>query len=323
MRARVSHLARVLRVYTDKRSGPLSFWYERPEMNDAAFDRGPGYFMRFAGKARYAGPFDADGIPLLDYRGDIGRQYNPIAIAQYGLARFNAWVAGGDSADRGAWIAAADWLVRAMRHNSHGVRVWMHDFDWPYRQWLRAPWYSGLAQGSGLSLLVRAAITTGELKYIDAARQAFEPLRRDVAEGGVLVTDTSQDTWIEEYIVDPPTHILNGFIWAMWGVFDYARWSGRSDALQIWESCVATLARHVADFDTGWWSLYEAHDGKREMLASRYYHTLHITQLRVMHRLTGIDAFSAWADRFQTYLDRPSHRALAFGRKAIFKLRHY
>ena len=156
-----------------------------------------------------------------------------------------------------------------------------------------------------------------------AAHLAFEPLRLDVAEGGVLVTDASQDIWIEEYIVDPPTHILNGFIWALWGVYDYARWSGRSDAFQIWEACVATLAKRLADFDTGWWSLYEARDGSREMLASRYYHTLHITQLRVMHRLTGIDAFSACADRFQTYLDRPSHRALAFGRKAIFKLRHY
>jgi heparosan-N-sulfate-glucuronate 5-epimerase len=313
----------VLRVYGYRRAGPLSFWYERPEMNDVAFDRGPGYFMRFAGKARYRGPFDPDGIPLLDYRGDIGRQYNPIAIAQYGLARFNAWAAGGTSADRAAWIVAANWLERGMRPNGHGVRVWMHDFDWPYRQRLEAPWYSGLAQGSGLSLLVRAARTTGDARYAIAAHLAFEPLHLDAADGGVLVTDASEDTWIEEYIVDPPTHILNGFIWSLWGVYDYARWSGRSDAFHIWESCVATLAKRLEDFDTGWWSLYEARDGSREMLASRYYHTLHITQLRVMYRLTGIDAFSVCADRFQTYLDRPTHRALAFGRKAIFKLRHY
>jgi hypothetical protein len=319
----VSYLARVLRVYMHKRSGPLSFWYEQPELNERAFRGLPDYFMRFAGKARYAGPFDPDGIPLLDYRGDIGRQYNPIAIAQYGLARFNACAAGGTSADRRAWLAAADWLAQAMRPNGHGVSVWMHDFDWPYRQRLRAPWYSGLAQGNGLSLLVRAAMTTQEPKYVAAAHLAFEPLRRDVSEGGVLVTDASRDVWIEEYIVDSPTHILNGFIWALWGVYDYARWSDRSDALRIWESCVATLAKHLADFDTGWWSLYEARDGSREMLASRYYHTLHITQLRVMYRLTGIDGFLTCADRFQTYLGRPSDRALAFGRKAIFKLRHY
>ena len=46
--------------------------------------------MRFAGKARYAGPFDRGRHSAARLSGDIGRQYNPIAIAQYGLARFNA-----------------------------------------------------------------------------------------------------------------------------------------------------------------------------------------------------------------------------------------
>lgn len=59
------------------------------------------------------------------------------------------------------------------------------------------------------------------------------------------------------------------------------------------------------------------------MLASRYYHTLHITQLNVMQRLTGIDLFADTAAGFQSYLARPSNRAQAFARKAIFKLRHY
>lgn len=319
----MSYLARVIRVYARKRSGPLSFWYERPELNEPVFAGERGYYMRFAGKALYPGPFDLDGIPLLDYQGDIGRQYNPIAIAQYGLARFNAWVASGSIADRTAWLAAATWLTQEMRPNEHGVHVWMHDFDWPYRQRLLAPWYSGLAQGSGLSLLVHAARTTGKTTFAAAAKRAFEPLRLDIAHGGVLAAEHDDDLWIEEYIVDPPSHILNGFIWAMWGVYDYARWSGRAEAFRVWDCSVATLQKRLPDFDTGWWSLYEARDGDLEMLASRYYHALHITQLRGMHRLTGIATFAEYADRFQKYLDRPSNRALAFGRKAVFKLRHY
>jgi hypothetical protein len=313
----------VLQVYSRQRSGPLSFWYERPELNDRAFDSDLDYYMRFAGKARYRGPFDSDGVPLIDYLGGIGRQYNPIAVAQYGLARLNAWTMSGAADDRSGWVTAADWLAARMRPNQHGVAVWMHDFDWPYRQWLRAPWYSGLAQGAGLSLLVRAARATRHEGYAAAAHQAFEPLCRDVAEGGVLVTDAKGDVWIEEYIVDPPSHILNGFIWALWGVYDYARWSQNSQAWHVWNRGVATLVNRLSEFDTGWWSLYEARDEGREMLASRYYHTLHITQLRVMHRLTRIAVFDRVADRFQTYLDSPSNRALAFARKAIFKLRRY
>lgn len=322
-RGRVAYLARVLRVYSHPSSGPLSFWYEPPELSERAFEGGADYFMRFAGKARYEGPFDAAGIPLLDYQGDIGRQYNPIAIAQYGLAKFNTWSSTGAPEDRAAWIAVADWLAREMRPNDQGIRVWMHDFDWPYKELLKAPWYSGLAQGNGLSLLVRAARATDDARYADAADLAFEPMRFDVAEGGVLVTDDQDDLWIEEYIVDRPSHILNGFIWALWGVHDYAEWSGSPEAARLWTMCVGTLKRRLAEFDTGWWSLYEARDEGREMLASRYYHTLHITQLQVMHRLTGIDTFAAAAARFQGYLDSPSNRVQAFARKAMFKLRHY
>ena len=183
--------------------------------------------MTFAGKARYKGPFDATGIPLLDYQGDIGRQHNPIAIAQYGLARFNRWSAIGQPrkiARHGlAWRIG--WRASCAR-TATACAVWMHDFNWPYRQLLRAPWYSGLAQGNGVSLLVRAAKATGEAAYADAAHAAFESLLRPVSDGGVLVTDAGGDIWIEEYLVDPPSHILNGFIWALWGVYDYAQWSG-------------------------------------------------------------------------------------------------
>lgn len=319
---RLAYLTRVIRVYAHRGSGPLSFWYEQPEVNEQAFG-GVGYFMTFAGKARYKGPFDAGGIPLLNYQGDIGRRHNPIAIAQYGLARFNRWSTTGAREDRAAWIGVADWLARELRSNGHGVRVWMHDFDWPYRQVLRAPWYSGLAQGHGVSLLVRAAKATGEKRYADAADAAFESLRRPVSAGGVLATDARGDVWIEEYLVDPPSHILNGFMWALWGIYDYAQWSGCPKATQVWTACVGTLQRRLDEFDTGWWSLYEARDGSREMLASHYYHRLHITQLEVIHRLTGIGLFADTAARFQSYLDSPSNRAQAFARKAIFKLRHY
>jgi heparosan-N-sulfate-glucuronate 5-epimerase len=310
-------------VYARPSAGPLSFWYEQPEMNGRAFGGGPDYFMRFAGKAEYEGPFDGDGIPLLDYRGSIGLQYNPIATAQYGLARFNVWAAVPTPANRAPWVAAVEWLVDEMRPNRHGVRVWMHEFDWPYKQTLEAPWYSGLAQGNGLSLLVRAARETDDDKYANAAHEAFEPMRLPVTEGGVLVTEPPDQAWIEEYIVDRPGHILNGFMWALWGVYDYAVWSGRSEAWRLWDRGVATLERRLSEFDTGWWSRYEVVDQGREVLASRYYHTLHITQLRVMHRLTGIERFASYADRFQAYLDRPANRVHALVRKAFFKLRHY
>ena len=45
--------------------------------------------MLFAEKADYQGAYDPSGVPQLDYHGHIGLQYNPIAIAQYGLGNYN------------------------------------------------------------------------------------------------------------------------------------------------------------------------------------------------------------------------------------------
>jgi hypothetical protein len=321
--ARIEYLARLLQVYARPASGPLSFWYEAPELNHAVRGDARQYFMRFQGKADYAGPFDAGGIPLIDYRGRIGRQYNPIAIAQYGLARFNRWCAAGDAGDRTAWLAASRWLVSNLQPNVHGVPVWLHHFDWPYRQRLEAPWYSGLAQGNGLSMLVRAATETGDAAFGEAAHRAFQSLERPVSRGGVLAIDGRGDVWIEEYLVEPPSHILNGFIWALWGVHDYARWSRRTDASALWDACVTTLEARLDDFDIGWWSLYEAPDAGRRMLASLYYHRLHAVQLRVLYDLTGVEAFAACAARFEAYLRRPSFRSRAFVEKAYFKIVRY
>jgi hypothetical protein len=319
---RLAYLARIARVYAHRSSGPLSFWYEQPQVNPAAFG-GPQYFMRFQGKAAYRGPFDAEGVPLLNYQGTIGPQYNPIAIAQYGLARFNRWCDTSAAGDRAAWITVANWLERNLVANHFGVPVWMHHFDWPYRQLLKAPWWSGLAQGTGLSLLVRAAMATSDTRYSTAAHRAFEALCRDVAEGGVLVTDAVGRTWIEEYVVDPPSHILNGFIWALWGVHDYHQWSGSQAAARVFRACVETLDATLPAYDTGRWSLYELPAGGRQMLASKYYHQLHIVQLRVLARLTGIGSFDEVANRWQGYLDDRIKRAHAFVTKAAFKLLYY
>ena len=59
------------------------------------------------------------------------------------------------------------------------------------------------------------------------------------------------------------------------------------------------------------------------MLASRYYHELHIVQLRVLERLTGHAAFGTFAARWQRYLDSPLNRTRALAKKAAFKLLHY
>ncbi len=85
--SRWHYYQRIFSAYLGPRRSQLTFWHEVPEINGrATIDHLGEYYMLFREKADYAGHYDVAGLPMLDYRGAIGLQYNPIAIAQWGLA---------------------------------------------------------------------------------------------------------------------------------------------------------------------------------------------------------------------------------------------
>jgi len=315
---------RLIAAYVFRRRSHLSFWHDTPSINpDATFNALGPYYMVFGAKADYPGPFDAEGVPILQYHGSVGRQYNPIAIAQYGLGNYNQYCRSKDADRLRRFLQAANWLVLHLERNALGLSVWNHYFDWHYRVPLKSPWYSGLAQGQGLSVLVRAYKETGEEKYASAVQDAFRSFEKPLKEGGVVCQDLSGDVWIEEYIVDPPTHILNGFIWAIWGIWDY--WLGTREmyAQELFNETISTLERNLERYDTGFWSLYERPERGDRMLASFFYHRLHIIQLDVLFQMTGRKVFGEYSERWREYERNFLNRMRAGVLKAFFKITRY
>src|SRR6266576_520003 len=321
---RLQYYRRIFSAYLLPGKSHLSFWHEIPELNPhAKTDQLGEYYMRFTAKADFAGDYDAQGIPRLDYHGTIGLQYNPIAIAQYGLGNYNLFARDQEEFRRQKFLAASDWLVTNLEQNRQDVWVWNHHFDWEYRDTLKAPWYSGLAQGQGISLLLRAYLETGDDRYQNAACRAFQSFGQPIQEGGVIFIDDKGDAWIEEYIVTPPTHILNGCIWAAWGIYDYFLSTNESAARVLFDQVTQTLAKNLDLYDAGFWSLYEQSGTRLKMVASPFYHRLHIVQLRVMHSLTGNEVFQRYADRWESYAQNRAKRAAALCYKSAFKLCYY
>ena len=74
----------------------------------------------------------------------------------------------------------------------------------------------------GLSVLCRAFKETDNSDYLLSLEKVLKSFQIEVKNGGVTYTDENKNIWIEEYIMkNEPTHILNGFIWALWGIYDY------------------------------------------------------------------------------------------------------
>ncbi len=322
---RLQYWRRIFAAYLTSSKSQLTFWHDTPACNPELSTTELGqYYMPFTSKADYTGHYDGNGIPMLDYQGVVGLQYNPIAIAQYGLGNFNLYRRTG-SADRCAkFKRVADWLVEKLEINPNGTWVWNHNFDWDYRATLKAPWYSALAQGQGISVLVRAYREFGKPDYLDAANRALVSFTRTVDDGGVQFLDADGNKWYEEYVVPPPpTHILNGFMWASWGLYDHHLATGDELSKGLFDDAVSTLAANLHRFDTGRWSLYEISGTRMKMLASPFYHLLHIAQLEVMHRLTGHPIFAEYRDKWERYLKTPGNRRFAVAYKSVFKLLYY
>jgi len=321
---RLDYYRRIFSAYLGLNTSHLTFWHGKPRVNKN-FEPGKlgEYYMPFIAKADYPGHYDDNGIPMLDYHGSVGLQYNPIAIAQYGLGNYNIFYSYRVSQRRRKFLTVSDWLIANLEKNPAGLWVWNHHFDWEYRTRLKAPWYSALAQGQGISLLVRAYVETNNGVYLDAAQRAFECFLKTTDEGGVTGVDEAGYTWFEEYIVLPPTHILNGFIWASWGVYDYFLATGEPKAEKLFKRAVQTLAANLRRYDVGFWSLYEQSGTRLKMLASPFYHQLHIVQLKVLYRLTKEDLFRKYALRWERYGQSRIKRTVALVYKVMFKLLYY
>jgi len=199
----------------------------------------------------------------------------------------------------------------------------MHHFDWEYRDTLKSPWYSALAQGNGISLLVRIYIETKDEKYFETAQQAFISLYTPIKDGGVLYIDKNNNYWLEETIVDPPTHILNGFLWTIFGIWDYYLLTNDQKVKILFNKCIKTLKDNIKFFDTGFWSLYEQSGTKMKMLASFFYHSLHIVQLKILYKITNKSIFKQYANKWGKYKNNWLYKKLALVYKIIFKLFYY
>lgn len=322
--SRLQYYQRLFGAYLVPGNSHLTFWHETPQANPQASIHQLGqYYMLFAEKADYPGHHDSAGIPMLDYHGKIGLQHNPIAVAQWGLGNYNLFCQAKAEERKKKFLAASDWLCAHLEPNPHGAWVWNHKFDWEYRSPLKAPWYSALAQGQGISLLLRAYQETRIAAYLEAAQRAFNSFLKSASEGGVTFTDARGNLWFEEYIVSPPTHILNGFIWAAWGVYDYFLATQDIVAKDLFAQALLTLRANLHRYDLGFWSLYEQSGTVLPMVASPFYHRLHVMQLRVMHRLTGDETFARFADKWEAYARSRAKRTRALCYKSAFKLCYY
>jgi hypothetical protein len=261
------------------------------------------YYVWDGVTAAYRGPRDRHGVILtpLGTHGQI--VYNPVAVAEWGIHHYENWLHTGKVSERTAFLAQAKWLRDVMDSKGRFPYRYLH-----FVRGIKPPWYSAMAQGLGISVLLRAYQATGDISYMRAADRAVWPFGRDVQRGGVV---TGGGKWLEEY--PDSKHVLNGSIFAAFGLWDMMRVQGRAvvsaestatptQAEGVWDAFTSNLALHLSSYESRGAILYELGGAHFSRIP---YYDVHVRQLRALAQITGdtrfSDTASSWAGEFRAY----------------------
>jgi D-glucuronyl C5-epimerase C-terminus len=117
------------------------------------------------------------------------------------------------------------------------------------------PWTSGLSQGTALQVMARAWSRFKEPAYLTAAQQALGVFQTAPTTGVRVQTPAGAE--YAEYTYAPSDRILNGFIQADVGLYDYASITHDPLGLKLFEAGDAEARAEVPHYDTGAWSMYD------------------------------------------------------------------
>ena len=240
--------------------------------------------------------FDKTGLPLR-FNGK-GLVHNYSTLCCFALAHWDCYLTTSHEFHLQKFLLVAQYIVHTAKRTKCGVRLRAEIPGIGH-----AGGVSSLTQGEGISVLCRAWQVTKNSEYLEVAIGCLEVFELPAEQDGVMgVVSRLKIPWYEEYPVSRPAHhVLNGMIYALWGLHDLFTVSQDARALRLFQLGVESLAKVLPLFDTGFWSLYSLPEAGRPYLASMTYHSLHTCQLTSLAGQTKQLKFAEHADRFAEY----------------------
>jgi hypothetical protein len=236
--------------------------------------------------------FEGSRIVFQYYPGQ-GLQLQP--LANFGMVNgmITACRRTPEECDRTALKQLVDELVD-VRSSRGGFTTWEYWFHFGGGV---PPWTSGISQGTALQALARASEQSilNDKSYLRVAHGALGAFRKAPPTG--LRVRSGRGSHYLIYSFDPNLRVLNAFLQAIIGLYDYGRIAEDRVARSLFKAGDRGARRELRRYDTGKWSLYSL--GGAE--ASLSYHRLASTFLgELCQRVKG--RYCTYRQRFIRYL---------------------
>lgn len=204
---------------------------------------------------------------------------------------------------------AALWLVQHQDASTGGWPNPVRRRVAPGMADLEPGWYSAMGQGHALSVLARAYHHSGgDATYLHSALAGLQPFDVASSAGGVLANFLGHVPWYEEYPTQPASFVLNGFIYALLGLYDLstvAPLSAAQQAAHLFQQGMASLKQLLLMYDTGSGTTYDLRHlalGTAPNLARWDYHATHVNQLLLLATIDHDPLLTATAERWIAYM---------------------
>jgi hypothetical protein len=243
-----------------------------------------------------------DGSPMVfQYYAGSGLQLQPLANwgkvnALYTACRRAVHKPERYTCERDKLVQLLDELVATASRRGRFL-TWEY---WFYFGGGSPPWTSGLSQGTAIQALSRAYQLLDAPKYLRVARRAVGAFdaRPPV---GVRARGRGGNHYLI-YSFAPGLRVLNGFLQALTGIYDYARIAKDRHAMNLFRSGDRAARREIPLYDTGRWSLYSIGGAP----ATVSYHRLVRKFLSNLCNRTKARHYCRTEERFTKYLGRPA-----------------
>ena len=256
--------------------------------------------------------FDDQGIPKVKYEGSY--HYNPVTAAQYALS-LHALYLKGDSDALSRFFVTCDWIVSHL--DSKGAL--RYNYNWKYyltEELFDSGWVSGMAQGQALSVLARAYDISQSQVYLDAGNKILNFLLTPVREGGPMSSladihpSLSSYVFFEEYVTFPSNYTLNGYMFALIGLFDWSelvdKYHINNDTARVFfNSGIKTLEKLLPYYDIGGFSAYDLGHVTYNKLPhiGIKYHVVHIYLLHALSEIANSRELNLFQQRWMYFVE--------------------
>jgi len=242
-----------------------------PNKNPSTLDTVRDYICDFSPKASWVGKPDKNGVPR-NKLNDGSLVYFSIGIIQKLLGNLELGKPQVESKHLVRWICQSI-------DKSNCIPTWQHATD------RTTSVYSAMAQGQALSALIRVEKEMPDNLVCIAIEKLCDGFITGERYG--IILKSSAGIKLIETPDQKGSVILNGWIYALWGLREAAITTQRRDIIELADNSTEALASSLHDFYDRHWSYYD----DKGRIASPFYHQLHITQLSALFEMTELAVF--------------------------------